>query len=331
MGNARKFADASAAFNSGGLIGIRNRLINGNAIIGQRGTINLTNTTPAYGTDRMLTGVVSGTGINVNLFKSAFGGSSSGLAHYISGSMTGGTPYWCQRIEAMNVFDLNGKNIIVSGLMYQDTGSTQSFVARIAKANAVDNFAGGVTALQTGTAFSVPTGVVTPFTAIFTLGASDASNGLMLEVYAASPITCTSKNICLTDLQLEKGAIQTGFDFRHVGTELTLAQRYFQKYNTSSGAEGWQIMLNYTGTDCYGAFLYPVTMRSTPSFSYSATSDFIMLVAGGTKVISAMSCNQLTSQAAGLYASVTASFTAGQACQLRGATSTGWFSLNSEL
>jgi hypothetical protein len=272
MSNARKFADASAAFNSGGLIGIRNRLINGNAIIGQRGTINLTNTTPAYGTDRMLTGVVSGTGINVNLFKSAFGGSSSGLAHYISGSMTGGTPYWCQRIEAMNVFDLNGKNIIVSGLMYQDTGSTQSFVARIAKANAVDNFAGGVTALQTGTAFSVPTGVVTPFTAIFTLGASDASNGLMLEVYAASPITCTSKNICLTDLQLEKGAIQTGFDFRHGSTELALCQRYYYRY---VGSLGW----TYSASNLFQPLVVTkVSMRATPTLDTG--SSFTQIAAG---------------------------------------------------
>ena len=173
MSNAREVAKFASGFATGGFAGFRNRIINGNAIIGQRGTINVTTTTPAYGTDRMLCGVVSGTGINVNLFKSSFGGSSSGLAHYISGSMTGGTPYWCQRIEQMNVVDLFSKNITVSGLIYQDTGSTQSFVPRIAKANAVDNFAGGVTALQTGTAFSVPSGVVTPFKAVFTLGATD--------------------------------------------------------------------------------------------------------------------------------------------------------------
>jgi hypothetical protein len=260
MTKARDLANIGSMASGG--ISFRNRLINGNAIIGQRGVVNVTTTTPAYGTDRFLAGVVSGTGINVNLFKSAFGGSSSGLAHYITGSMTNGVPYWCQRMEAQNGIDLSGKNVTVSGLLYQDTGSTQQFVPRLSKANAVDNFGGGITAIQTGSAISVPSGVVVPFSAVFTLGSTDAANGLMVEVYSANPITCTSKNFCITDLQLEKGAIiAPTFENRFVGLELALCQRYYQRLHVS--ARGYSMGAAYAVT-CAASW---APMRALPTWS----------------------------------------------------------------
>ena len=64
MSFARQISKLASMLTSGGLItpeamsgggpGFRNRIINGSAIIGQRGPINVTTTTPAYGTDRML-------------------------------------------------------------------------------------------------------------------------------------------------------------------------------------------------------------------------------------------------------------------------------------
>lgn len=264
MTKARDLASLGSMASGG--ISFRNRLINGNAIIGQRGVVNVTTTTPAYGTDRMLTGVVAGTGINVNLFKSAFGGSSSGLAHYITGTMTNGVPYWCQRMEAQNGIDLSGKNVTVSGLLYQDTGSTQQFVVRLAKANAVDNFAGGITALQTSSIISVPTGTVVPFASIFTLGSTDAANGLMVEVFSANPITCTSKNFCVTDLQLEKGAIiAPTFEVRHVGFELALCQRYYEASTA------------YYFTGAAGGYVthpYAVVKRVVPTITVTADTGW---------------------------------------------------------
>ena len=308
MTKARDLASLGSMASGG--ISFRNRLINGSAIIGQRGVVNVTTTTPAYGTDRMLTGVVSGTGINVNLFKSAFGGSSSGLAHYITGTMTNGVPYWCQRMEAQNGIDLSGKNVTVSGLLYQDTGSTQQFVVRLAKANAVDNFAGGITALQTGSTISVPTGTVVPFSQVFTLGSTDAANGLMVEVYSANPITCTSKNFCVTDLQLEKGAIiAPTFENRPLSIELALAQRFYYKIN------GY--MLGYTTSVSFapGVVIFPVTMRTTPTID---SGGFFTVQSGSTGTFSstvitpqtAHVYNSANNWALNVYATATAGFNA---------------------
>lgn len=134
----------------------------------------------------------------------------------------------------------------------------------------------------------------------------------------------------ITGLQVEMGRSATPFERRPYQTELQLCQRYLQKYTSSVNSEGWNILLNYSGSDLYGAFLFPVPMRYTPTYGYSATTDFIILIGGGTKTISALSCNQLTNQSAGLYVAVTSSFTAGQACQMRGNANNGYFLFTAE-
>jgi hypothetical protein len=214
----------------------RNRIINGSGIIGQRGTVTLSGASASYGADRWLAAISGGTGVTASTFKSTFGGSTSYSGIWINGTFTG-IPYFAQRIEMQNCFDLNGSYVTVSGLAYQDTGSTQQMVVRLSKANGVDNFS-GITALQTGTAFSVPSGVVTPFKQTFLLGSTDASNGLQLEIFGTGSITVTSKNFAVSDVQLEKGAVATPFEVRPIGVELALCQRYYQVLGTGVTTTG---------------------------------------------------------------------------------------------
>ncbi len=239
----------------GGGFAFRNRIINGSALIGQRGTVTSNAVQAIYGTDRMLMGSVAGTSIGLNLMKSALTGSSSGLGHYIAGSMTNGLPYYAQRIEAANVSDLNSRTITVSGLLYQDTGSSLSFVVRISRANALDNFS-GVTQVAQSSAFTVPSGVLTPFKQTFTLGASDASNGLMPEVFTTGTVTCTSKSFVLSDFALERGDVAGPFEFRPIGWELMLAQRY---------AEPIAGVVN--SVNAYREYYYKVSKRVAPTIS----------------------------------------------------------------
>lgn len=269
MTRARSIANIGAAVD-GGLF-FRNRIINGSALIAQRGTVPSTAVQAIYGTDRMVMGSVAGTGIGLNLLKSTFGGSSSGLGHLISGSMTNGLPYWAQRIEAANVFDLNNNYVTISGLLYQNTGSTQNFVVRLSRANAVDNFT-GVTQIAQGAAFAVPDNTVVPFSATFLLGATDASNGLMPEVFSVNPITCTSKTFAIADFQLEKGSAKTPFEVRPIGTELMMCQRYYET------GGNWQLYSGYvvSGEIYYNPVRFSVTKRAAPLVipTYAATSRF---------------------------------------------------------
>lgn len=217
---------ALAAVNTGQLAGLRNRIINGSARIQQR-------TAPAiaaignYVTDRFIMAISGGTGVSGTWGQNFFGGSSSSYWHWIGAASFTGQPYWSTRIESKDVADLNSKTITVSGKFYQDSGSTQAISIRLNKPTAVDNYT-GATIISTNTANTIPTGVATSFSATFTLGSTDANNGLAIEVFITTAITVTSKSFAISDVQLELGSVATPFEQRPYGMELALCQRYYE-------------------------------------------------------------------------------------------------------
>jgi hypothetical protein len=71
----------------------------------------------------------------------------------------------------------------------------------------------------------------------------------------------------ITGVQLEKGSYATPFDFRPIGTELALCQRYYYKYNTQNWAG-----IRYSGTSPWMTTNFPVTMRATPTVATSFAS-----------------------------------------------------------
>lgn len=82
----------------------------------------------------------------------------------------------------------------------------------------------------------------------------------------------------ITGVQLELGSVATPFEFRHYAQELALCQRYFQRM----GGYGWSDTAFTQGfahntTDLYGMPIYlQATMRTSPTFSYSALTDFLI-------------------------------------------------------
>jgi hypothetical protein len=256
---------------SQGGFSFRNRLINGSGIIGQRGTVTLSGANASYGADRWLAAVSGGSSVTATTYKSSFGGSTSGSGIWITGTFTTGLPYWSQRLEAQNVVDMNSKTVTVSGLLYQDTGSSQNFIVRLTKANTADTFS-SVTTIGTSSSFAIPSGVVTPFAVQFTLGSTDASNGIAVEVYGASAITVTSKNFAISDMQFEIGANKTPFEVRPVGVELALCQRYYYQFSASGLSDNACAYSPYSPAS-YAALpnssailpmYFPVTMRGVP-------------------------------------------------------------------
>ena len=75
----------------------------------------------------------------------------------------------------------------------------------------------------------------------------------------------------ITGVQLEKGSTATSFDYRPIGTELNLAQRYYQRWNTGTGGLAtWAagpVATSTTGTRLGATLSTP--MRSSPTFNYS--------------------------------------------------------------
>jgi len=72
--------------------------------------------------------------------------------------------------------------------------------------------------------------------------------------------------------QLEVGSTATSFDYRPFGTELALCQRYYVQFLGSNAYEQLCIGMSSTNQNGYCVVPLPVTMRSTPTLTYSTVS-----------------------------------------------------------
>lgn len=81
----------------------------------------------------------------------------------------------------------------------------------------------------------------------------------------------------LSGVQLEKGSTATTFEFRSIGTELALCQRYCLVDDNANGAYRWFAngFAVSTTTAAFARF-FPVTMRATPSATISSVTGFIV-------------------------------------------------------
>jgi hypothetical protein len=134
----------------------------------------------------------------------------------------------------------------------------------------------------------------------------------------------------ITGVQLEKGSVATGFDYRPYGTEELLCKRYYTKF-TALGASyagiGCGVVESTTGASI--VVKYPVTMRSAPTAAYGTLGIYD---ASGIRPVTALSTNYQGNDA--LNINVTASgggLTVGRAGTFITNGSTGYFELSAEL
>jgi hypothetical protein len=206
----------------------RNKIINGGCLIAQRGSISSVNNTVTYGgADRFFVAPFFTTSTGT-ISKSTLTSSPTGFGQFLTISSTGtGNIIFAQRIESSNIVDLNNKTVTFSGIIYQNTGSTVTTTLSVKKANAVDNFS-GTTLIGAAGSISLASGVETPFTYTVTLGSSDATTGLAVEINFTGLGALTSKVFAIGAFQLETGSVATPFEQRPIGMELALCQRYYE-------------------------------------------------------------------------------------------------------
>jgi hypothetical protein len=83
----------------------------------------------------------------------------------------------------------------------------------------------------------------------------------------------------ITGVQLEKGSTATAFEFRSIGQELALCQRYFYRIDntgaTNVNAVGVGSMLSvFSSTRAFGIFKTAVPMRTNPTMTYANMNVF---------------------------------------------------------
>jgi hypothetical protein len=95
---------------------------------------------------------------------------------------------------------------------------------------------------------------------------------------ATSVVGTNGATLYITGVQLEVGSTATSFDYRSIGTELALCQRYYYRITPqTSSYNGFGLGYSYTTTSVRVYVPFPVTMRTTPStFDFSSAGNYLL-------------------------------------------------------
>lgn len=266
-----------AVTGTSGALSFRNRIINGNFAIAQRG---LTQTTAGYGSvDRWQFGTSSGTyTITRGQDPTNMTGMTDGYYIAVNAtSLVGG--YMYQPIEGVRT--LSGLTVTLSWYTNKVSGTNTTTKPYLTNnfgvgGSAQENIQGGsVTSLPTTHGLRYSITFVVPAISGKTIGASSFTqvvfpfDGTFLESYWG--------------IQLEEGSVATPFEQRPVGLELSLCQRYYNTttikhvgYSSMTGW-GWGASVSFAQmrsapTVILGASAGPVNVSSFSAYSLSASA-----------------------------------------------------------
>lgn len=271
--NTAWVAAAELIAGGGQLAGLRNKIINGQFNIWQRGTSGAT-ATGGFGyvsADRWYGNCVSGITCAINRNTTIVGSESTYGKYYLGAAFTGtgvsGSNVG-QRIEGVEQF--SGQTVTVS-FYAADTVATsltvilrQNFGTGGSPSTSVDTSSSAITITSGfGTRYTVT--LALPSISGKTLG---TNNDSYLDVIFV-PSAANAHTFSLGAVQLEVGGVATPFEQRPIGLELALCQRYAWLVG-NTGASSVPFMGFQVGTTLLDFQVsLPMVMRSAPTVSTS--------------------------------------------------------------
>jgi hypothetical protein len=295
-----------ASANGGQLAGLRNKIINGDMRVAQRGTVSSGISTVTYTLDRWI--VFTG-GASLSVGQSTGDGALFQYALNVVGAVGNTTCNITQRIERRNAYPLASKQVTISARIYASASFTPTW--SVDSANTADTFA-ATTNVATGTfsALSIGWNDVT-FTTTLN---SACQNGFQVSFLMGAT---TTGNKGLTGVQLEVGPIPTIFEQIPIGLSLQLCQRYYYRTTTTSGRTGSGYCASTTTADIFIQF--PVSMRIAPTAleqSGTASEYGVAFGAGGANqsAVPSFIAGGASVNGADYLATVASGFTTGQGC-----------------
>ena len=299
----------------------KNKIINGDFGIWQRGTTITSPGNGGYSADRFFNGQ-DGTG-TVTCTQQTFTPGTAPVAGYegsffLRTSLTslGTTTYFqpTQRIEDVRTFA--GQTATVSFWAKADSARTSLIVL-------IQNFGSGGSGATTQASAVTYSTAWTRYTATFTVGSMSGKTigtGSSLEIGFRTTAAVGSV-LDIWGVQVEAGSVATPFTTA-TGTlsgELTACQRYYYRWTTANGGSTsayihatWSLGT----TSAYGVFNFPVTLRTTPSTleTTGTASNYRLLMGGTVTTCSAVpSLDQANPYGMNILYSVTAGLVVGQA------------------
>lgn len=322
------------SLNGGPLAGLRNKIINGNFDIWQRGT-SFTTPNNVYTADRFLSSVSGGGTLTREAFTLGQTDVPGEPTYFVrlAASTTGGANLIAQRIE--DVRTLAGKVVTLSFWVKGPNGATTlSDYPQIRQ-----NFgSGGSTEVNVNGSAVTFTGswqkVVQTFT-LPSIAGKTIGVGSHLVVY---PVRFASQAITVdvAQVQLEEGPIATPFEQRPIGLELALCRRYYQRFPEQGlDATGKSIAIVTGASTTLGLAVIPlpVPMRIVPLLEQTGVSTDYVLYRTTSSALSGVPSidSSSTTQAAIVQCPATYSPTSGLTFRLNTATTNAYLGLSAEL
>tara|TARA_R110000803_G_scaffold17555_1_gene47320 strand:- start:153 stop:1544 length:1392 start_codon:yes stop_codon:yes gene_type:complete len=347
---------------AGNATGMKNRLINGGMVLDQRNAgASVTPSNTNYTLDRWYCTLSQASKFSVQ--QNAGAVTPVGFPNYLgctslsAYALSSAEQFTVrQAIEGHNVADLgwgtaNAKTVTLSFLVRSSLTGTfggalknsaadrsYPFSYTVSSANTWEQKSITVVGDTTGTwQATTSTGIMLVFslgtgsTGSGTAGAWAAAN-YSSATGATSVVATSGATFYVTGVQLEEGNAATSFEFRPYGTELALAQRYFQKWD-GAPSRRWAFNGMILGTgDSYGVYFLKTIMRANPVLVTSGTASDYCLYAGNalftcstvpTITNGSVEAPQINFKASGM--------TDGRASMCGSNTDNGSLSFNSEL
>ena len=249
--------------------GFRNKIINGDFRIWQRGT-SLTGF--AYTSDRWLAYNAAAVNTVSQQTASLDGFQYCARVQRNNAATSTGVNYLVQAVETSNSYSLQGKSATVSfwarkGANYSSTSSL--LAANLETGTGTDQ---NLISAWTGSVPTIGSFTLTASWQRFTVTGSVPSNATGVGVsFHYTPVGTAGANdyFEITGVQLEEGSVATPFEHRPIGTELALCQRYYFR-ETGHAIPMWADQNGVGSSNRYCNIQFPVRMRTN---TYTASGN----------------------------------------------------------
>lgn len=324
----------------------RNRLINGNFDIWQRGTsFAVADSSWPYLADRWTCWNNAGVTATVSKVAAPTGFAGAQALNYAATGVAATKEFWLlQRIEAQMLADLDGKAVVLSFDMKGTTSAGDIYgVVAIRSNTDVDD--GTYPNSLYWTSISVSSASTRVSIAIPAANTAGLKNGAIVEIVIVQAGATGNHDITIGAVQFEAdrqiaGAWNnpTAFEFRPPPLELALCQRYYYRRAATGAYDAIGQVTAYGPSSVYGKlFDLPVEMRSyNATITASSASHFSVYDSTVTPyVVSGFGPITANKRSLSLSGGVTVSgspgFTAGQALTMIFNSSSGWIAIDTEL
>ena len=339
--------DLANSVANGVSLGFKNRIINGAMRIDQRNAgASVTPANGAYVLDRWKCYLSQASKYSVQRSTTSTAGFiNSMIATSLSAYTVGSSEYFLlsQPIEGLNVTDLgwgtaNAQTVTLSfwvrssltgtfGGAFGNSAGTRSypFSYTISAANTWEYKTITVVGDTTGTWLTdTGTGIIIYWSlgsgaSVSTTAGSWASGFYSSATGTVSVIGTNGATFYITGVQLEKGSTATSFDYRPIGTELMLCQRYLPSIPTGGNGSVFGTGMCYSASAAYCYIPFQVTPRVAPNGITVGNAGGFALTQSSSAQVSAtnIAFNDSTLAGCGVLVTGASGLTAGHSTLLK--------------